>query len=330
MSAPELSWSLADMPPSADLEVSRPERGDPIPVLLAYHRLRAQQVHYLMPQFLEALQDEQPVKYKSGVHFAEQADLAARTRAEFDEIGDLHPDYLYPPSYRESHVKDSDLSFAEHMALFDVKQNRRERLTAAATRWNTESRDIFLPPGLLNDPPYLRQGDKAGVAKSGGSGCLNACFRMVYQAVTGEALADDAVSEATFSLLKWQRPSDDIYLKVFRTNAFRTMRDAKVTPVTIGGAGFADIESLTSRLKNAKASLGVYAIVLLASEQKEGVWHANMLLAADADTVVVHDPSDLEHGASYRRLDRQAFYQRWSMALNKTHLVVVDKPTAEV
>jgi hypothetical protein len=148
---------------------------------------------------------------------------------------------------------------------------------------------------------------------------------MGYQAITGVALSELAVDDVIRPLIGHGLASDDLYLKVFRTNESATASKAKVTPITLGGADFSGIETLTSRLKKVKPSVEVYAMTLLASEHIEDVWHANMLLAADADTVVVHDPSDKASGASYRRIDRESFHERWAAALNKTHLLVVDR-----
>jgi hypothetical protein len=85
-----------------------------------------------MPQFREAFDDPLPLKYKNGPHIDELIKITAMTNAEFNQLGDLDPELLYPEDYRQGKISESDLSTEASIALADVKWNRRTRLTLRA------------------------------------------------------------------------------------------------------------------------------------------------------------------------------------------------------
>jgi len=84
------------------------------------------------------------------------------------------------------------------------------------------------------------------------------------------------------------------------------------------------VHKIASKIRDTRPGASVTSIITLQTEKshRENIWHTNMLLSATEDEVIVHDPTDQLQGAAERPLDREDFYKRWAVALNRAHLII--------
>jgi predicted double-glycine peptidase len=227
-------------------------------------------------------------------HLLPQVDLPAE---EFAQVTQLHPDTF------------SQLALIRRRRLVNLN-DMGERLGPADTA-----------QFALNRPPYRFQGD-SGFEILKDKGCANACFRMIYEDITGETLHECVVMEGMQNVYGSHMVEDEAYLRLFYSKTFKdAFPDKPVNTVSIAGANLQTIAKIREKLGPKRK---VYGIVDLQTENVEtGQWHTNILLGADGNNVIVHDPSQ-KNGGPGKAISKQEFYKRWAVGYNRAHLVITE------
>lgn len=227
---------------------------------------------------------------------------------------ELHPEHLMSSSYQspEARTKLCQLSKSQH-TLFEQIQSlchdRATKLHALGHEWAI-SDVVNLSEGVLNKPDYMGQHNARA--------CFNACFRMVFKGITHYRPHEETLARAMRGNYV---AHDDEFLNIFSTNKFKQIFPEKnVQVLTISGAGIETLSKLALKMKSKRPNAEVFSIVALESESTGGsdIWHSSVLLAANKDEVVIHDPSKGHN----RSIDTVRFHERWAVAHNRAHLII--------
>ena len=95
--------------------------------------------------------------------------------------------------------------------------------------------------------------------------------------------------------------------------------------MTITGTNLDTLDKLSTGIKLKTPGAKVFCIVNLQTETSriKDIWHTNILLGANAEEVVTHDPSDhYDVVMPFKHQSKQAFHERWAIAFNRAHLIV--------
>lgn len=211
-------------------------------------------------------------------------------------------------------------------------------------------KEQVVKPGVLAEPAtYYRQEHPRT--------CFLANFNMIYTAITGRSINEETVLDAAAKhglLIKNRRDAapqpltperetsflqdidEDVLLATLQTPAFtEEFGDIKVGIVKMIGADFADIEELTDMFKTRAAEIGctmdAYVVPMFASEVNDNGIHNGILLAADAETVTLHDPSKavdkmVFRGYACKQFPKESFVRLWARKGLRSTYVAVFKP----
>lgn len=277
--------------------------------------------HYAL---LEA-EEVEPAKLMRGPHASHFVDIMQRSEERIKGIDpSFTPEHTMPFGYQSQEVRSQ---------LFGVDREIRCQLEAAANMRREEIHELVgtelqqafseqeIPVGLL-DIPYYTQQSEDWIGSDAIRGCSNACFRMVFGAISGWLPSQTAVSENLMERYGTAVVDDSTYSSLYQTEIFSEICDKSVATYELIGADLAVIEKITTKLKKKRPSAEVYCTVNLASETAgEAVWHTCVLLSAENGVVVHHDPSNYNGGA-YKSIPLEQFVSRWALAYNRAVLTI--------
>lgn len=247
----------------------------------------------------------------------------------FDRLKAVDPavtqEYLFQPDYTSWVVKNH---------LGTMSNDDRFRLNKIASRKTEKLRElgdmafrsgIAVPSLRFDTAPFRPQGDERGKDNAAQS-CFGACFRMIYEAATGERVSERSLYSTLYAVHNNDIVDDRAYLNVFGTPAFNQRYQLQTRVLTMTGASLNAIAKMTQKLREQRPGLRVYGIASLDSESSvyaKTIWHANVLQEISDQSVIVHDPRASEPEAD-REIPRLSFERRWACALNRVHLILVN------
>jgi hypothetical protein len=262
-------------------------------------------------------------------------DIADEVQAADTLLSEIHPDlqaeHTFSTLYQSWEAKaksneiERSLTDQQYHDKWSLSRMRLQALHDLGESFSQTTISPEIKPGLLEEPPYCYQGD--GDPKNSGQACFNACFRMVFAGITGDFLHERSVRRAGQYVTNSSTMEDERYLRSFNTPTFRKNYPEKtVVTYTFIGASMGMLAKVVGKLKSSKPNSSIYSIVNLQTETRpfESIWHTNILLGTIGDQVLVHDPTDYEHGAANRAIDMTSFHRRWAVALNRAHLIIAD------
>lgn len=204
----------------------------------------------------------------------------------------------------------------------DITRTHRQGLRTVVNDLVAETSHFTLERGLLAIPSYESQtGGDIGTRE-----CFNACFRMVFNSLTDLDTTQDEVRIALNSSVGIGPIDDEEYLKVFADPRFQEMSGRKCRVVSLIGTDLGVLDKTVRAVKQRQPDANVYSIVSLLSEgvlagDLNTVWHTGVLLYADDDHVIMHDPNE-RIGRRGRNFPKKDFLQRWGSTFNRAHLVI--------
>ena len=219
----------------------------------------------------------------------------------------------------------STLATADAQTLAEVMQTRDLEISQLGNAIEQQESSIVLEPGVLAIPPYRQQeGEKT---------CMGATFLSMFEGLTGISISEQQfiqIARETGFMTDLDSVSEEV-MALFMTNAFRgEFPNMNITVFTAGGFDFAQLKAKVAEVKQEAAFLGrtaeVYFLPTLKSEvmQDRNIFHITTLLAADGNSVILHDPSGVV-GGQFKPVHRHDFMQRWSQGLFRGKLIVVNK-----
>jgi hypothetical protein len=238
----------------------------------------------------------------------------------------LTPEYLMPYHYRSPEANAKVNRDPDLQDEIGVIRNERHRLfvklakETALPRLETQT----IPNGTLAVPPYSSQdehapGEMVGISK----GCTGACFRMMLAGITGWAPSQHTLNYQLKSQFGTEVVEDVVYDKLFQTEAFGEMCRRDILTLDIMGADFELIRKLAAKVTAQRPQADVFCMVNLSSlSLDKNVWHSNLLLEADDEKVVTHDP--LRRKGAFYEQPYEEFARRWAVAYNRAKLVIAD------
>ncbi len=193
-----------------------------------------------------------------------------------------------------------------------------------STAVEQQERSVALEPGLLAIPPYRQQ--------EGERTCMGATFLSMFQALTGISISEKQflyITREKGFMTDMDSVSEEV-LALFMTNAFRTeFPNRDVTVYTAGGFDFTQLKARAAEAQQAAIAKGkvadVYFLPALKSEvmDERNIFHITTLIAADDNTIIIHDPSDVL-GSQFRPMHRHDFMQRWGQGLFRGKLIIAN------
>jgi hypothetical protein len=155
---------------------------------------------------------------------------------------------------------------------------------------------------------------------------------MVIDAIRGRSSNHKALNHAAADVFGTSTLHDDEYLKLLSSGALTRRLGKDVGAVSFMGADLRTLAELSTKIRTKLPDKQVYCIVSLLSElhtddtvlhppSSVGVWHSNVILWANGESVVVHDPSAIRGGAQ-REIPKDVFMKRWAQAYLRGHLIV--------
>jgi len=232
-------------------------------------------------------------------------------------------EHVMPMSYQSQEVRKqiAKMEYDERQKLTGIAEVKILSLQQIAVDRLHESPETpTLEPGLLDVPYYARQSEDWD--GDGVRGCTNACFRMVFGAITGWTPSQAAVSERLVEQYGTSVVDDSVYSSIYQTEVFKEICDKDVATIELIGADFETIGKLATAFKRKRPHGEVYCTVNLASETAGAqVWHTSVLLGTEGDDVLYHDPSNWSGGA-YKKASYDRFMRRWSVAYNRAVITI--------
>lgn len=233
-------------------------------------------------------------------------------------------EHIIPTSYQSKTVRTdvSKLEPRDRVRLGDIKNAKHAALRAAVARYETrEDREVQqLMPGVLDIPPYAPQKDDWDHFEST-RGCANACFRMVFGAITGWVPLQKALSTQLVEQYDTSVVEDYVYSALYDTPAFKDACKKEITTLEMLGANLSTINKFATALKTRRKDVEIYCTLNLASATAgEGVWHSVVLLEGDDERIVCHDPA--LSGGAYSVIPYEQFVARWATSYNRAVLTI--------
>ncbi len=187
-------------------------------------------------------------------------------------------------------------------------------------------RDQILTEGVVHFPSdYIPQDDVRT--------CTVATFRMIVKDITGKDIPEGLIFSELRSrglliddAFRAYSVPDKILWSLVNTNAFhKEFPDLKIRYRPFTGMSFQDIKNLRQHLNDrGLQSAKIYCRLSIASEISSDGWHDIILISADENTVVIHDPSNIV-GAAYRHIPKDIFSERWAKTMcGGSFIIVID------
>jgi hypothetical protein len=280
-------------------------------------------------------------EHKTGEHYPEIETFLSDIQDQLTRIDpEYTPAYLANATYQERDLlaKIAREQVHKRVALESVRQHYLEWLSEFGAR---QHRTDAIPVDLhLDEPEFIAQRTSASSVEAS-QACMNACFRMVFKAVTGEMLSENYVIKALQATQGSHLVHDSTYWKVFNTPAFKQRYPQRPQVISVLGASLMDMARISGTAKSKLPGVQAYGVVSLLSESAQktipleddeplvlkNVLHKNIVLETgwvnnmDQPRLRVHDPSPM-YGRDARPLKYEEFYPRWAAALNVAHIVI--------
>jgi hypothetical protein len=286
---------------------------------------RAVQARFFEDALGQSAQSEAISRHVCGPYYNNFNAIASEVDGRIKELDPtLTPEHIMPLAYQSNEVREKIASGGELVyGLKRVAKHRQELLDKVATDNITPVlRTQQISSGSLDEPPYYRQQEDWKDYRAA-RGCANACFRMIFGAITGWTPLESAVAESLEARYGTPIVDDSVYNGIYGTEAFKEICDRKVRSIEIIGADFETIQNLTIKLKQRQPEVKVYCTLSLASRNTDkSAWHSCVLLGAADDQVAYHDPSSFLGGANITEC-YDTFAARWAAAYNRALLTIV-------
>lgn len=176
---------------------------------------------------------------------------------------------------------------------------------------------------VLAQPPYHHQAEELDIPTSRAQQiCTQTTFRMVFEGITGCALHQQELFDATMRVFGSHIVEDDQLLRIFKTPTFTDRFKKSVGLAYIFGADFGRINEYVAAIAS-KRPVKPYVIASIGNRHVPHITHSVVLLNSDEQRVMVHDPSFNEtsrRNAGYVSLDE--FAPRWALAYNRALMVL--------
>lgn len=282
------------------------------------------QVAFFHNALLESAGAVDPTKYMRGPWANDFTDILQDVAQRLRALGpNVTPEYIMPLSYQSHAVREAikdmnDEPLKRIVHLRDMRTERVERLGVETI--GPHIMQQILEPGVLNTPPYAYQGEHW----DGDSprACANACFRMVFEGITGWKPYEDVIAQQMIDHHGSHIVDDSEYHKIFATDIFSEITSRRVRTVEIIGADLRTIGNIALRLKQKGPDTQVYSIVSLGSQSAaRDVWHTCVLTGADETEVICHDPGSTK-GCADKAIRKTDFARRWAITYNRAQIIV--------
>lgn len=232
-------------------------------------------------------------------------------------------EHIMPMSYQSPEVRRQvlDLEHEDKIALQEISRMRLSALEQASAKWQMGMSGQQIADGVLDVPFYAQQIEDWGNYDAY-RGCTNACFRMVFGAITGWTPSQAAVSEQLIKQYGTSVVEDAIYSGVYHTEVFEETCDKHVVSIEMIGADFDSIARITQKIKQKYSTAEAYCTINLSSKNaSKDIWHTCVLLGVDNGVVTYHDPSNSSGGA-YQQEPCDTFLSRWAIAYNRAVITI--------
>lgn len=271
--------------------------------------------------FIQAKELPGPKQLLKGKFFDSFVAILRHAHQELQKIDSAFPNWLLRPPISYTN---SESSYYSSLAPNQANQINQVRLEQKKQQMVFIHNEIVpalssqeLPTGLLTTPSLYYPQERA-------RGCSAANFRMIFQELTGQNIPErDIFAQAVTQGSTVQIPlgisvDEGLLLNIFQTNAFKKrFPSVGVIIVPMSGVDFDDIISFIQKIKQKFPSdqqMETFVTISIQSEVTEEGWHQVLLLSADKESVVIHDPSNLVGGAN-RKLPKDQFSKRWGKTL---------------
>ncbi len=230
---------------------------------------------------------------------------------------DLPLEVLHAEYYQSRDVHQLVASFDFHVRNRIEMLGRylpvRHRLLAIDL-WPAQ-RDHVIEAGVLDRPRYIQQKDPTR--------CANTAFRMIFQGVTGESVSELAVDPPSPYRFLDEYRHDKEYLSVFHSQRFKEQYGVGVQTICFSGMTLETIAKLARKVKAADNTRKVFVATALETEtaKDKRIQHRTVLLGAEEDEVILHDPAP-GVGEAERRLTKREFCKRWAATQNSGYMVI--------
>jgi hypothetical protein len=284
---------------------------------------RDEQQTFLRHALLEAAEIDDPASFKKGPYGQQFTDILRKIQ---DGLRQVNPTFtaetLMPFGYQSEQARRraADFEPEERTALVNLNLQRHHQIANLAKHHIGPALvSQILPRGVLDEPAYHYQGENWGDFESARA-CANACFRMVFEGITGFSLREDTVAASMHRQHGSHVVADAEYRKLFATDVFYEASDKHVRSIEIMGADIKTIGMIAMRLKERNNDAKIFSIVALSSENGgRDVEHRCVLLGTNAKGVICHDPAAKDKLPA-RILSHEDFTRRWAITQNRTQI----------
>jgi hypothetical protein len=211
----------------------------------------------------------------------------------------------------------------------------RERLKNLAQTVLTPELQPQTVEGLAVPRRFRQQGDNSVertnrlyVTKA----CMNACFRMIFDDITGWTTDETALRTAIMNANQNEHQVEDYrYLDIFHTEHMKQLTPRKIETCYIKGGDFDLLGRVALKaqpdLAAGKPGADIYCVATTGKFSKTKLSgesmtiHDMVLLGVSEDTVTVHDPAYF-HPQESREIPKDEFIGNWALANNTAMLVI--------
>lgn len=285
----------------------------------------------LMRSLMRESESIPPDRMRAGPQYPYFLRYMKALQTELDKIRPgFTPEHLAPYDYQSDRVR-RDISSTDNetqILLNALSEWRLDCLDAISDKTiYPATADQYLVPDTLDTPPFLRATDDWAYYKAG-QACASACLRMIFHAISDYPLSQTALGNALIAKYKTPIVHDDVLVRLLKTPTFQDLSSRSVITAEYIGMDFGRLQKIADAIKQQHADAQVFCLVNLSSRAAgRRTWHTSILLAADKEKVVYHDPSNV-HGGAYETEARASFAKRWTQTYNRARLVIAT-PTAD-
>jgi hypothetical protein len=236
----------------------------------------------------------------------------------------IHPeltvDAMHSDDYRDDQTKRIMKAVKEHdkMKIAGIAQWRYDQcIEIMISTWHDDQQQT-IPIGLYDRPRATKYGDYRG--------CAAAAFRMVHQGITGYFVGEEELRRLLQRQHSHQFVSDEEYLKLFETDAFKQEYGRHVQSLQFMGMNLETLRTIAERKRAQHDNIDMFVVANLATESSRGnssdlatrIQHRVVLYGADKEYAYVLDPNH----PFRERMDKREFLKRWAITQNSGYLVV--------
>lgn len=280
---------------------------------------------FLRYALMETEDIDDPARFLKGPYAQNFTDILKDVNDGLSQINpSFTPEYLMPFGYRSPAVQllCSELNSNERVRLERLQTKRDEQITnLAQNNIGPAIMNQVVPRGVLDEPAYRYQGQDWKDFESQRA-CANACFRMVFQGITGFDVREDVVANNMRRSHGHSLVADSEYRKILATDVFTEVSDKHVQVIDLMGADIKSIGTIAMRIKQRNSDAKVFSVITLGSARaSKDVWHQCVLLGATAKGIICNDPAAIDKMPA-RILPHEKFAERWAIAHNRAQIFI--------